>query len=325
MRLPRALRKGCIVAACVITGCAGLRHGATMNDYAGQVLKVSEQRGSRRLQIEADYDKGVSAWISQHGKPDYIHVVGSRSLEVCYLDEDRLVTFSRAVFLPNSTAEATSPIPERLSSQFVRADREHLAQLRHPKPIPVVEKENRGGGETGRDHALSSPIEVPARQSATTTGSINTAPGKPTQRRKGTNLRRIGSNVANTAETHMNVVVEFTRTECTPIVSTEREPSLSFFVLSETALMSVPKARDPWIMMGIGALGYELNRMPNVEVGEIIFTDRENLRRGVRFVVPGELARTLQRDMKRNRIELEDAFEILRNATTQRQGEGIPQ
>jgi hypothetical protein len=115
-------------------------HGATLPGYEGLVLGVQSGKGAESLRMEAGFDPTLEAWITEHGDPDYIHVVSGSVVELCYIAQDELVTFTRG-WSSSSSAVATTPIPSRLSDRFNPADRRQLGSLRAalpkvPRPKP---------------------------------------------------------------------------------------------------------------------------------------------------------------------------------------------
>jgi hypothetical protein len=113
----------------VLAACTALKHGWTLSSYEGQVLEVHSGKGADRLKIETEFDPTIAHWVGQHGEPDYIHVQSGSLVELCYIAEDRVVTFTRG-WTENSTASVSEPIPQRLHQMFIQADRQHLDALR---------------------------------------------------------------------------------------------------------------------------------------------------------------------------------------------------
>ena len=121
------------VLAAVMTaalGCTGLRHGASLAEYQGQVLRVTDGPGASRLAIESAYDVTVRRFVQQNGEPDYIEVMDGSSLQLMYVEDDRIILFQRPVLNPKSQATVTDGIPGPLASMFTRADQERLARAR---------------------------------------------------------------------------------------------------------------------------------------------------------------------------------------------------
>src|SRR5262245_53876439 len=123
-----------LALASSLAACASLRHGYTLAQYEGQVLKVNGGNGVERLRIESAFDATIANWFAQSGDPDYIHVKSQNVVELCYIGEDRLITFTRG-WLPESAATVSEPIPERLSNLFVQADRQRLSAQRSDVPL----------------------------------------------------------------------------------------------------------------------------------------------------------------------------------------------
>src|SRR5262245_7799421 len=67
-------------------GCAGFRHGYTLDQFQGQVLRVKGGGpGAERLRIESDYDASVRNFVAQNDAPDYLFVGDRSTLYLIYL------------------------------------------------------------------------------------------------------------------------------------------------------------------------------------------------------------------------------------------------
>lgn len=97
------------------------------------MLRAQSGRGADRLQMEIDFDSGIRGWVTEHGAPDYIHVVSGSAVELCYIREDRLVRFERG-WGTVGTASVTDEIPKRLHELFVFEDRQRLDAQREAAP-----------------------------------------------------------------------------------------------------------------------------------------------------------------------------------------------
>ena len=105
-------------------------HGWSQNEFEGQVLRGTEGRGAERLAGERKFDPSINQWIELHGLPDYFVIQKGDTIELCYIEEDRVVEFTRPDWISSSTPEVVELIPDRLSNFFVRKDRERLAAQR---------------------------------------------------------------------------------------------------------------------------------------------------------------------------------------------------
>ena len=124
-----------VLAAALVLGCsqqrAGLLVGGTLIEYQGQVLRVRDDGpGARRLGMESQYDPTLRHFVQQNGDPDYIYVIDRLSLQLMYIEDDRIILFQRPVLNPKSQATVTDGIPGPLASMFTRADQERLARAR---------------------------------------------------------------------------------------------------------------------------------------------------------------------------------------------------
>ncbi len=107
-----------------------IKHGWSQNDFEGQVLRGREGRGAERLASERRFDPAINQWVELHGRPDYFVIHQGDTIEFCYIEEDRVVEFTRADWISSSTPEVVEVIPDRLSNFFVLEDRQRLAAQR---------------------------------------------------------------------------------------------------------------------------------------------------------------------------------------------------
>ena len=120
-----------ISLASTLLGCAPWQMGATLHEYQGQVLRVKDNGpGATRLAVESDYDPTVRHFVLQNGGPDYIYVIDAYSLQLIYLEDDRIVLFQRVRLRPTSRATATDGIPDAMTTLFSSADQQRLAESR---------------------------------------------------------------------------------------------------------------------------------------------------------------------------------------------------
>lgn len=113
-----------------------IEHGWSQADYEGQVLRVKDGRGAERLRVEREFDTTIDTWVQQNGLPDYMELHPGDIVELCYIDEDRVIEFRRPDWRPESSARIIEQIPERLSNFFAKEDRERLAASRAPAQSP---------------------------------------------------------------------------------------------------------------------------------------------------------------------------------------------
>jgi hypothetical protein len=112
-------------------GCSGWRHGATLAQYEGLLLSAApSSAGAERLRIEMAYDPTLRAFVAQHGRPDYIYVADRFSVQLTYLDADRVVLFQRAAISAKSHFTVTPGIPAGLLNRLTPADQARVRARR---------------------------------------------------------------------------------------------------------------------------------------------------------------------------------------------------
>lgn len=126
----------------ILSACSGLRHGATTLDYQGQLLRVrATGPGAERLDIESDYDASVRHYVQDNGKPDLLLVVDSSTVQLIYLDADRVVQSKRGGLSPNGALQAAAT-PATLDAfldieELQRLQRARAARAESAAPMPA--------------------------------------------------------------------------------------------------------------------------------------------------------------------------------------------
>jgi len=105
-------------------GCAAGKHGWTTERYKGHWLKVSKDGskilpGNIRLKIERDYDPSLDLIVSMKGDPDYIHVINTNSVELVYLDENKIYQYKRSSLNVNSKLIKTYEAAEAVRAGYI--------------------------------------------------------------------------------------------------------------------------------------------------------------------------------------------------------------
>lgn len=155
-RLLRAVVAFAVAAG--VAGCSGWRGAAAPSEHVGQVLDAQSGKGAEQLRQEAASDPTIQSWLVQNGQPDYIRVESSKRVELCYVAQDRLVTFERG-WTAKSRASVSEPIPDRLRQQFARADQQRLSAQRAPLPAVPRAKPRRAASAK----APKTRAQVPAK------------------------------------------------------------------------------------------------------------------------------------------------------------------
>jgi hypothetical protein len=118
------------IALSALGACAGIRHGASINDCMGQVLRATEGAGAERLKVEMEYDSAIDNMVAQYGTPDYILVESRLRVRAAYVVDDRVFLFERAKLARRSSVTVVEPIPDDLARLFTRTDQDKLAEVR---------------------------------------------------------------------------------------------------------------------------------------------------------------------------------------------------
>lgn len=149
-RLVQAATLGIMAAISALGACAGIRHGASIADSMGQVLRATEGAGAERLKVEMEYDSSVDNMVAQYGTPDYILVESRLRLRAAYVVDDRVFLFERAKLARRSSVTVVDPIPDDLVRLFTRTDQDKLTEVRRFRnlqkatPTPTPGRKGRG-------------------------------------------------------------------------------------------------------------------------------------------------------------------------------------
>jgi hypothetical protein len=117
-------------AACLVLACTAIEHGYETANYANRALATRGVDGAHRLQAEADLDGTVRNWIRDHGRPEYLYVVGRQKLYFFYTERDEAVMFERE-FIARSKATELGRIPGHLLRNLPPKERERLVARRN--------------------------------------------------------------------------------------------------------------------------------------------------------------------------------------------------
>jgi len=142
-----------------VAGCSAWRSDAALSDHPDEVLQVRSGKGAELLRVQAESDATLAGWVAQHGNPDYVRVESAKRVELCYIAQDRLVTFTRG-WTARSSASVSEPIPDRLRQRFARADQQRLSAQRAPLPAVPRAKPKRAASAKA---APKTRVQVPAK------------------------------------------------------------------------------------------------------------------------------------------------------------------
>jgi len=119
-------------------------------------------------------------------------------------------------------------------------------------------------------------------------------------------------------ETTANALVDYTRTSCLP--SGGNTPgTYSFILLSSQPVFSVEASKKAWLLGAVAAVGDVLNRNPLVKAEELWLSDSNQMKNRAAYVMPADKARSLQRLVKSDRINLDTMYAEISKSLKRRQ------
>lgn len=124
-----------------LTGCAGLRHGYTLDTYKKRMLATNTLEGQKRLQIEVEFDPSVYRYVQNFGNPNYLYVESGQKLYFIYLSPTKVVLFERSLISNISRVYVFDEIPNNLKSLI-----QEPTSAYHPKPLQREEHPWRSDG-----------------------------------------------------------------------------------------------------------------------------------------------------------------------------------
>lgn len=141
------LYSGLILFCFHFTGCAAYEHGYTTSQYKGLWLPISEKGlssmpGDVRLKIERSSDRRLDNFISSKGLPNYIHVIDIDSLDLVYLEENKVYLFKRKGLTNLSDLDRTYSAEEVIQAGHIKRNKDfvkskaEVTDLSHVGKIP---------------------------------------------------------------------------------------------------------------------------------------------------------------------------------------------
>lgn len=105
-RRSRGLGAALVAASILVAaGCGPLEHARTVDEYARRSLSTQSASGTKRLQIESDYDGSVRDFIERHGRPDYLYVADRNRLYLYYTPQDMAAIIIRDLLPPGKVTK----------------------------------------------------------------------------------------------------------------------------------------------------------------------------------------------------------------------------
>jgi len=114
-------------------------------------------------------------------------------------------------------------------------------------------------------------------------------------------------------EKMVNALVDYTQTSCLPTAG-KSQGSYSFILLSSQPVFSVEASKKGWVLVSVAAAGDALNKNVSVKAEEIWLSDANQMKNRIAYIMPSELAKSLQRRIKADEINLDTMYsEISKN------------
>jgi hypothetical protein len=135
----------------LVLGCAAVEHARDTRAYVGRTLAAGRGDGAARLAAEAKLDATLRDYVAEHGRPDYLRVMGRQKVYLFYTRRDAAVMFERELAssrvtelgrIPGSMLEMLPPAEaRRLSEQRAERGRRAKARARaqaRARPAPAA-------------------------------------------------------------------------------------------------------------------------------------------------------------------------------------------
>jgi hypothetical protein len=121
----------------------------------------------------------------------------------------------------------------------------------------------------------------------------------------------IAMGLCSSMESKINVLVDYTTTKCLP---TADAGGTSFIFISSKPVFDAEAANKAWMLVVVGAYGHEMNAKSEYKTANIYFADVDRAKKLQYQVMSGSTAKTLQRQAKSNRIDLDTMWRQIGSA-----------
>lgn len=126
-----------------------------------------------------------------------------------------------------------------------------------------------------------------------------------------------GLAICHQAEAAINLLVDYTNTACIPTKGNAKG-TMTFLLVSTAPVFSVEASKKAWILTAVGAVGKFLNDRPSFKADELWFSDVNNVKQHVAYVMPASLARNLSIKVRADKIDLEQMYAEIQRSLTRR-------
>lgn len=117
---------------------------------------------------------------------------------------------------------------------------------------------------------------------------------------------------------YANALVTYTQTKCIP-AGGSKPKSLSLILISSEPVFSVEASKKAWLLVLVGAVGKKLNDDSSAHLDELWFSDIDRMKERIGYVLPADLAKTLQRRIKADQIDLDQMYAEIQKKLTRRE------
>lgn len=107
------------------------------------------------------------------------------------------------------------------------------------------------------------------------------------------------------ASKNINTLADFTRTDCTPAKDGD---ALSLIFVSLDLVFASERYKKAYLVVFVGAVGAALNANPKTKIVNASFMDKHLGRQKLYFTISSKDAARLQREIKADRISLDDFY-----------------
>lgn len=111
--------------------------------------------------------------------------------------------------------------------------------------------------------------------------------------------------ICDRASKNINILADFTHTDC---MVTKDASGFTLIFVSLDPIFAVDKAKKPFLIVLVGAIGAELNAKPNSHITSVGFMDKELGKKRTYFFIPTKDVARLQKAISSDQINLEDFY-----------------
>ena len=119
-----------------------------------------------------------------------------------------------------------------------------------------------------------------------------------------------GQSICYEVQNAVNALVDYTQTSCLPAAG--KTGTLSFIVLSSQPVFFVEASKKAWLLVVVASVGKTLNEQSSLKTDELCLSDVNLMKSRVAYVLPTSLAKSLQRQVYNEQIDLEEMYAAIK-------------